>query len=138
MVFRLARAALDHGEIAVQEFSLRISDCASTGARSFTSMCLVAVQAHVDEVRGDVMHHRVALGGFGDHQRDVVFTEEIDERRIAKALVPDLHGVAQRTARIDAQLGSTLHTRVTFACEPQGALCIVRQLISIVGRTRDA
>jgi len=52
------------------------------------------VQAHVDEICGDVVHHGVALGGFGDHQRDVVFTEQVDEGCIAEALVADLDGMA--------------------------------------------
>jgi len=55
---------------------------------------LVAVQAYIDKVCGDVVHHRVALGGFGDHQRDVVFTEQVDEGRIAEALVADLDRMA--------------------------------------------
>src|SRR5205823_13778313 len=66
----------------------RSSDLRAVGA---VIELLGAVQAAVDEVRSEI-HQERPVDGVGADQRDVVPAQQLDEGRVAKALVPHFHG----------------------------------------------
>ena len=53
-----------------------------------------AVQAHVDEIGGDVEHLRPFAGSVGHHQRDRVLAQQIGELSRLERRVPDFDGVS--------------------------------------------
>src|SRR5690606_8359673 len=59
---------------------------------------LGAVQADVDERRGDLLGVGEPAGGVGDHEGGAVAAEQADERVVEEARVPHLEGVADRSA----------------------------------------
>ena len=81
---------------------------------------LVAVQARVDEVGGDVVRYGHA-GRVGDDERDVVLAQQRDEVGIEEALVADLDGMAERPHRVDREPGATGDAMVVPRGERQRA-----------------
>ena len=85
-----------------------------------------AVQADVDEVRGQI-HQQRPLDRIGADQRDVVLAQQRDERRIAEALVADLDGMADRPAPVGAQPRPALQPMIMPAAANGGLLGVARQ-----------
>ncbi|PAV73138.1 hypothetical protein WR25_27075 [Diploscapter pachys] len=66
----------------------------------------IAVQAQVDEIGRDFLDIRPFAGAVGDHQRDLVLAQQVDEGVAEEARMADLHGMAQ--ARIAADGATTV------------------------------
>ena len=75
---------------------------------------LVAVQAQVHEVAGDVLEIWPFARRVGHHERDVVPTQLRDELGRGETRVANLDRVAQRPLRIDLQTGAAVHAALAL------------------------
>jgi len=87
---------------------------------------LGAVQSAIDEVRREI-HQQRPVHGVGADQRDVVLAQQVNERRIAEAFVPNLHGVTDRPVSGTTQPRPRLEAMVVLAPAGGGLAGIARQ-----------
>ncbi len=85
------------------------------------------MQAQVDEIRRDVVSHWPLARRFGDHQRNPIRTQQIDETLLEKALVPDLDRMPQSARGAARKARTASHPGRVFAGERVGVGRIPRQ-----------
>ena len=88
---------------------------------------LVAVQSHVDEVCRQVLEQGPPACRVRHDERDPVAAQEGDERRVDKARMSNLDGMAHGSLAVDRPVASALHPRVVMASDRLCRRGVLRQ-----------
>src|SRR5207237_8784558 len=76
---------------------------------------LVAVQAQIHEVSGDVLTIRPLACRVGDDERDAMAPQLSNEALVNEAFVTDLHGVAKLPVAVNAEPAAPGHASVALS-----------------------
>src|SRR6266511_5399489 len=90
---------------------------------------LVAVQAHIHEIGGNVLDERPFASGVGDDERDPMLAQQCYECRIDEAWMTDLDRVAQRAIDAVREARAASHFLVAAARERARLVGVARQQI---------
>src|SRR6266542_801327 len=88
---------------------------------------LVAVQAHIHEIGGNVLDERPFASGVGDDERDPMLAQQCYECRIDEAWMTDLDRVAQRAIDAVREARAASHFLVAAARERGRLVGVTRQ-----------
>jgi hypothetical protein len=84
----------------------------------------VPVKAGINKIGGDLFQVWPLASSIRHHESYIMIAEQFEEFGRPKGIVPDLHGMSQRPARIDTLVETQTNTMQSFACH--GALPVSR------------